>query len=119
MRIVNRQEFLAMPAGTVFYKYEPCVFEDLQIKAESIGDIDFFYQEITSAIECNDSGEFFDLLNKAKEDGISLPMDFYCGSRDGLFDQDQLFAVFEPDDVRGLIERLETALKDSGSSNDE
>jgi hypothetical protein len=34
---------------------------------------------------------------------------FGCGSRDGLFDQDQLFAIWEPDDIGELIGVLQTA----------
>lgn len=35
MRIVDRKTFLAMPIGTVFSKYEPCVFGNLCIKGET------------------------------------------------------------------------------------
>lgn len=52
MRIVNRQTFLALPAGTVYAKYAPCWLESLHIKGESIqhsgtGEwIDFYHQDL-------------------------------------------------------------------------
>lgn len=108
MRIVDRKTFLAMPEGTLFSKYQPCVFEDLLIKGESLEN-DFFYQSISGAIDSNDSGEFVDLLDKAKSEGVSLAMDFECEGQDGLFDDDQLFAVWERADVEKLIARIQAA----------
>lgn len=114
MKIINRTAFLAMPDGTVFSKYEPCVFGELLIKGKSLdgGSGDFCYQSIVDAIASTGSGDFGDKLFDAEENGTSLPMDFDCQGRDGTFEMDQLFAVFEPRDVRQLIERLEQALSD-------
>lgn len=118
MKIVNRATFLAMPEGTVFAKYEPCVFGELMIKGESLFN-DFCYQQIVDAIECAGSGDFADKLFDAQEQGKSLTMDFYCQGRDGCFDDDQLFAVWELENVRGLIHRLtETLPSPSEGAND-
>lgn len=106
MKIVDRKTFLSLPAGTLFSTYQPCVFGDLRIKGDSIGEIDFFYQPITDAIACNDSSEFAEKLDAAQASGASLSMDFDCQGRDGMFDADQLFAVWEPADVAALIARL-------------
>ena len=105
MKIVNRNTFLAMPPGTIYSKFEPCIFGDLCIKEESLSN-DWFYQDIVDAIDVNDSGEFGEILCRANDTGESIPMDFHCLSRDGLFDDNQLFAVFERDDVVALIKRL-------------
>lgn len=109
MRIVDRKTFLAMPAGTVFAKYEPCVFGEMLIKGESLPD-DFCYQSIVDAIECTSDRDAMEALFQAEHTGMSIPMDFDCQGRDGCFDQDQLFAVFESADVVKLIERLRQAL---------
>jgi hypothetical protein len=46
MKLYNRQEFLALPAGVVFAKYEPCCFGAFQIKGDSTSySNDFNYQE--------------------------------------------------------------------------
>lgn len=113
MLIVDRAKFLALPAGTLFSKYEPCVFGGLMIKGDSIffdGGNDFWCQQIADAIDANDSGEFADKLIDAQENGASVGLDLDCQMRDGLFDHDQLFAVWEPHDVAQLIERLQAAM---------
>lgn len=45
-------------------------------------------------------------LLRGEATGEDLAMDFDCLGRDGLFDRNQLFAVWSADDVRGLIARL-------------
>ena len=108
MKIVNRRDFLSLPENTIFAKYEPCFFEEILIKCESLEN-DFIYQNIVDAIDVNDSGSFSQALTNA-EQGESLFMDFFCESRDGMFDENQLFAVFQKEDVIKLIERLSLCL---------
>jgi hypothetical protein len=105
VKIVDRKTFLALPPETLFSKYEPCVFFDLLIKGETWGN-DFLYQSINDAIESAGSDDFANKLFTVQASGESLPMDFNCQGRDGLFDDDQLFAVWEPADVLALITRL-------------
>jgi hypothetical protein len=106
MKIVNRQQFLALPANTVFARYAPCYMEALEIKGDSMPN-DFFVQQIADAVDSHDSGEFAALLEAALETGSSVPMDFNCQYRDGGFNEGQLFAVFEKQDVQALIARLQ------------
>lgn len=108
MRIVDRKTFLAMPANTVFSKYEPCFFGPLEIKGDT-WESDFLTQQIADAIACKGSSDFAAKLEDAQADGTSLTLDFDCMGRDGCFD-DELFAVWEPADVAGLIERLKECL---------
>lgn len=109
MKIVNLQTFRSLPANTVFSKYEPCCFDDLCIKGETL-DHDFLVQQISDSIECSGSDEFADKLFRAADTGESVSFDFDCEGRDGLYEDDQLYAVWEPDDVRALIERLSQCL---------
>lgn len=109
MRIVDRKTFLAMPANTIYAKYDRGSFESIEIKGDSLTD-DFFSQEIISAIECSDSGDFFDVLDASEHEGKSIAMNFNCEYRDGCFDAHQFFAVFEAKDVEALIERLQKCL---------
>ena len=107
MKIVDRKTFLAIPGEVLFSKYSPCYFGPLEIR----GDVwdhcnDFLSQEIAGAIESTGSGEFSDKLDDAQNYGGSLAMDFDSCGRDGCFDEDQLFAVWEREDVLKLIERL-------------
>lgn len=112
MKIVNRETFLKMPPETLFSKYQPCVFEDLCIKGDSLRE-DFCYQSITDAIVCDGSDSFTDNLSRAEITGESLQMDFECQGRDGCFDSEQLFAVWEEADVKALISRLQRTVEDA------
>jgi hypothetical protein len=116
MRIVDRKTFLAMPSGTVFSKYAPCYFEELQIKEDSYSGavgpdpIDFWSVGIASAIKHRGSDEFLANLTAMEKKGLVIGMDFNSCTRDGCFDQDQLFAVWEIDDIYALITRLQQCL---------
>lgn len=112
MNIVNRAEFLKMPSGTVFSKYTPQFFDEFRIKGESIGETDFYYQPLVDPIDAEDSNDLLEKLDAALK-GAEIPLDFYCESRDGLFDQSKLFVVWSKQDVLALITRLREAL-DSG-----
>jgi hypothetical protein len=108
MKILNRKQFLALPGQVLFSKYEPYVFGDIAIKGETLGN-DFYYQSIADSLEAI-GVEFSETLFLAKETGDSIAMDFDCLGRDGCFDEDQLFAVWEEKDVRQLIDRLKQLL---------
>jgi len=124
MKIVDRKTFLAMPAGTLFANYKPCVFENLMIKGETWYGVDgendkhriygdFLNQWIVEAIKADSSEEWGDKLDDSMKNGTSLAMDFDCQIRDGGFDPDQLFAVWEEADVRQLIERLIESIEET------
>ena len=105
MKIIDRETFLKLPAGTVYSKYEPCVFGDLCIKGDSLKN-DWAYQSIVDAIDAIDSPVFSDKLFLSEKTGESIDMDFYCMVRDGLFENDQLFSVWDKKDVIALMNRL-------------
>lgn len=112
MKIIKRPEFLALPANTVFAKYEPCILGDLMIKGDSCGGhppVDFFYRDVV-AVESSGSDELMDLMLRAPETGESFPLDPDGTSRDGCFDDDQLFAVMDADDIEGIIGMLQECL---------
>ena len=109
MKIVDRKTFLELPENTLFSKWASCVFGDLTIKGAS-WEHDFLTQEIASAVECNDSGEFADLCDDAARTGKSIAINLDCMGRDGCFDEGQMFAVWEAEDVLALIERLKACV---------
>ena len=110
MRIVNLEEFRGLPDGTLFMKYEPCNFGGLCVKIETLGS-DFLFEAITDEIEASGSDELFDKLFAAEKDStISLEMDFDATDRDGLYEADQLFAVYEKADLVGLINKLNKSM---------
>ena len=112
MRIVSRAEFMLLPAGTLFSRYSSRVFGNLCVKCETTDYNDFRYQRIADAIAYDDTVEFVELLDKWQETGCSVAMDFEDDKRDGVFDDAQLFAVWDREDVAALIVRLRRALVD-------
>ena len=100
-----------MKAGTVYSKYEPCVFHGLYVKADEPGNYkdDWLYDDLIGAINADSSEDFTDKC-EAMERGESVKMDFEQTGRDGLFDNNQLYAIYETDDIKELINRLSKSL---------
>lgn len=114
MRIVDRKTFLAMPVGTVFAKYDPSIIREPMVKRDStaVRDelVDFRYVSLTDQIDCSGTCEMLGILDYAEIEGRPFALHFNTENRDGLYDADQLFAVWGRDDVEGLISRLQSAL---------
>lgn len=120
MRIVDRKTFLTLPAGTVFAKFSPqpadgsfraLTHEEVAIKGDTVAGVDFVVQDLFPWFEgCNDSRAWSDAMIAMLDGKPSPPLDYDCGARDGLFDQDQLFAVWDVEDQRRLVTRLQAAL---------
>lgn len=122
MRIVRRKEFLRMPAGTVFQKYEPVNVQDMSIKGESLEDIDFNYQALDAigALFKNSSEETLDRLFEMEDDSaVSYPTTgLHCEGRDGSYESDdRLFLIWEPADITALISRLSECLSPTDHSS--
>lgn len=102
MKIYSRAEFMKLPEGTVFIK------EDLfRVKGET-WDVDFIYRSLID-IESHDSNQLFDRLEEMEKKGTSYPINKDY-SRDGMFDDSDLFLVFEKDDLLEIKNVLQTAL---------
>lgn len=112
MRILNRKEFLAMTGQILFAKYKPQVFGDLQIKVDNCGENDFAVDDILQVFCkgccCDVSNDLDDAVN---DSSMSLNLDMHFTGRDGYFEDDQLFAVFENKDVEQLINRLKEVIQ--------
>ena len=114
MKIINRNEFLKLPSYTLYSKYEPCIFDDICIKGESMiwdSGNDFIYTPIADVVDSSSSSNFYDKLADAVDNKTSLSVDLECGSRDGLYDDDQLFAIWEKEDIQKLIASLNKCLE--------
>lgn len=110
MKILNKQEFYKLPEGTLYSNYQPCVFSGLKIKQSTIYDaekpIDFIFESLIGNIDANDSGHFVDLLTESEEQKTSISLDFDCGERDGLYEEEALYAVYEKSDIEKFIAKL-------------
>ena len=112
MRICNRVEFMKLPEGTVFAKGEEWVWGSLQFKAETIGspdNIDWF--EINPCgVDADSSEQEWERFDEMKNKNASYPMND-CICRDGCFDHDDLFLVFEKKDLIKLKGWIEKAIE--------
>lgn len=112
MKIVNRKEFLELQPGALFSTYAPCHFGPLRIKGETIwhdeedSHHDFYYQCLEDSVDCD---SFTATMCEYKE-GQTLRFNLDIENRDGLFDGEQKFAVWDREDAIGLIRRLNAAL---------
>jgi hypothetical protein len=110
MKIVNLKTFKTLPSGTIAMKYEPCILGRLFMKGEP-SKCDFILTYLTDEIDCDSSTDFIDKLTLAENKGVSVAMSFEETMRDGLFEEKQLFAIWEKEDVLGLIDKLKECLE--------
>lgn len=109
MRVVDRAGFLALPAGTVYAKIpQKWIVGDICVKAGNCGDNDWFYESF-DWVDAGDSNEAVRRLDEMADSGASYPVQKGAG-RDGLFDPDDLFLIYEPDDVAYIAGRLTGAI---------
>lgn len=107
MRVYNRAEFLKLPAGTIFAKSKQWYFNGLAIKDETAGDD---WWELNPAwIDGEGSHVWFDRLAEMLVKGTSYPMDDSIG-RDGMYDADAIFLIFEKADLEKLRGYIDAAI---------
>ena len=120
MRIVDRKTFLALPPGTIYAKYEPCVVEEtMMIKGDTLvgfkqEPIDWFYEDLGNPLDLEGHDEAggpvgHEGLEAMREKGVSIP-NVRCGGRDGCFNDDQMFLVWERGDVLRMQDQINETL---------
>lgn len=116
MKIVDRKTFLALPSGTIYAKYDFQSFGELMAKGTTIGGInenlagDFSNLSLTNEVKTHLGPGRFDTLDHSEEHGSSFGLDFECYGRDGLYDHEQMFAIWERPDIEGLMGKLQEGL---------
>lgn len=127
MKALTFEQFLTWPSGTLFVKCERGAFHTMGFKGTSIerGDpvgeadeplyIDFMYEEIIPPLNLctNELEEYQELIDKHAVTGESLPDIDELPARDGTFDHDCIFLVWEEADIQRLIGRLQGAIPKS------
>ena len=102
MRVLSRKEFLAMPSGTVYSRFDPNVVTGLEVKLDSIPD-DWFYISFIGAVPGTDSGEVDSNLTVMESEDVKIdPFQI----RDGLFDMDAQFITYTKYDVEEIVRIL-------------
>lgn len=109
MKIIKLEEFLKLPEGVIYSKYEPCIFGDIHIKGESWNP-DFLCCSLVGNI-ASDSEDEFDKMCELAESGEDVNLCFKTYYRDGIFNEDQLFAVYNKKDIQCLIDILKESLR--------
>jgi hypothetical protein len=107
MKILNRKQFLKTPRNTLWSYYEPCCFRELNIKTSNDKDWenDFVYYGLIAEFNTKNSNEFVEICERM-ELGESVPQSFEETTREGMFEDEQLFLVYEKEDIKGLIKTL-------------
>ena len=102
MKIVDRKSFLQLPKGTVYSKFMPYEFWGFSIKIsdpEEDGN-EWVHIPLVDGFIKNNNHE----ITIDNYDYFEFDLD--CSVRDGLYEKDQLFAIYDKDDVMKLIARL-------------
>ena len=105
MKIVDRKTFLTLPEGTIYSYYVPQISNGLMVKQETLSD-DWIYQDLLFEVYGDSSNDVMQLLTQAEEHGTSFRLDLDCGTRDGMFDNEQMFMVYEKEDITRLVNKL-------------
>lgn len=105
MKIVDRKTFLALPSGTVYRKFTPAVFDEIEIKRSDSNDV-YSPDYVTLRLDSVESPEMYDWLDVGSE----FRFDYDATRRDAMFEEDQLFAVYDKQDLVELIHILSETL---------
>lgn len=103
MRIYNRTEFMKLPEGTLYCQGKPLYFNGLLVKGETIGD-DWYCRNLMW-ITADSSDEAFKRLDEMIGNGASYPIEDAYG-RDGGFDEEDIFMLYEKEDLIELAKVL-------------
>ncbi len=110
MKIYRRADFMNLPSGTIFCKGKPWYWENISVKGSGPEyTIDFIEMSLCD-IDSEDSGEWSEKLERMLELGESYPLMTDCYGRDGCFDDDDIFLVYEASDLKELIKILQNAV---------
>lgn len=91
MRIVNFEEFLKLPAGTIFQKFEPSVCDVIAVKSDSLewGEVKDFCLDLFGGESISDH----------LSSDVSVTINTGFTIRDASYNPKQLFAVWEEEDI--------------------
>lgn len=109
MKILTAEQFLKEPYGTVYIHYKPCVFiGEPKIKSEPRGDKSWWTISVLPWVTADSDSEVNDELNKGLEYSYyEIETEEFC-TDDAIYnyDKDMLYAVFNKDEVKRMIDRL-------------
>ena len=112
MFIVKRLELMKMlkeNSNVVYSEVNEYCIDGLYI-GKYLGEHDFMTKDLLENIKINDrNGMFWEELDKMKEDSnYKSEIDFDRESRDGMFDDEQEYLIYENKDIERLINNLKS-----------
>lgn len=112
MFIVKRPELMKMlkeNSNVVYSEVNEYCIDGLYI-GKYLGEHDFMTKDLLENIKINDrNGMFWEELDKMKEDSkYKSEIDFDRESRDGIFDDEQEYLIYENKDIERLIDNLKS-----------
>jgi hypothetical protein len=114
MKILNRKQFLALKEEVLYTRYDPCCFNGLEIKHDTISDpeqdIDFYYQNLIAPIETSEDGEYHEKCEQM-EKGIDIELNFNDPNRDACYEEEEMYAIYSQEDIKQLISKLNELIK--------
>lgn len=112
MKIVNYKDFIKLPSGTIYSEYSPQIFGPLYIKKDTINEgNDWVLTRIQESFKLKpDKWTDFNEACTLMETGTELKADYITQERDGMFDYDRKFLVYNKEDVADFIAHLKTLL---------
>jgi hypothetical protein len=116
MRVVTFQELCALPSGAIFSAFSPNIVEGLYRRGALLPSgenadyyrgpaADFFYRTLFAEVDHNK-------VSKDPKDQQFRPIG--STGRWGNFDPDELFVLYEPDDIRFIVGQLRGAIPAEG-----
>lgn len=107
MRTVTRDQLLALPAGVLYReRYAGGAFGGLQMKVGACGGNDWFELDLELPVDCEDDCDRYDHLTGSGP----FSLDFEAAGRDGAFDDEARYFVYEADDLLGFLRVLARAV---------
>lgn len=117
MRRLNREDFLQMPAGTMFFTQssiqDSLFLGDLCVKGRNIGTVDFYVNNLNEPfIESDDN-----LLNEDSVfmnhliGGDQMSLDFNNEHAHGNKGEDEYYYVLSKKDVKSLMDKINNIYK--------
>jgi len=111
MKIVNRKQFLKLPNGTIYCSFNKknFSFNGFSLKLESLSN-DWYYMDLTDFDNWDNSEERIENIQKMIAEGKEYPLSLNCSSRDGMFEEDEMFCIYDKQDIERIINVLSESI---------
>jgi len=130
MKIINKKELFESKEGIILSRYSNCCLDGLYKYAGLRGDADYYLVNLLDEIrpvplfnnnrekekyerllDGWSSGDHFDLIDEI-EKGKEFVLTYDMADNDGFYDDKDMFAVYDKNDLINLIMFLSSCLKD-------